>query len=1540
MAHDQTSSQGDGSSDNIWAAAAPSAKKTSPPAPDKKKRSLARKLLIGGGVFIVVLVLFVLSAGLTIAGSMAPGIIESQANKAISGKVKVQDASFSWGGPQVIGPIELSGADGKDIGRVQIQSSAGVWGLLTGYLGGSIDVGQVDMTGKAAIVREAGGQTNLEKAIALRSPPAAPSGGGAEAKPSEPGVIKLGDMPAIRAKFSVKDVDISYTDAVPAGGAAGASYVVKGFTADGDVDMNSNSGIKATVQMATKVGAAASPSGSLDVQARLDVPASLGSARLTDATVNAKVNATNAPVEVLDALALQKGKLLAALGPTADVKLSIAGDMRNADATVIADTQKAKADLAFKVKDGLVTAAKPGMVTAKGETLRALVPAIDASLASQQLITLQQLPDVSVDLRSLSVMIPKDAGKIDLRGAAMDVVVKTGGVSGTVALAAPAPVAAPGPASAPATAPAKPSPFTVAPMDLHVSAADLAKSVSIALATSATVDGKPGGDVKVDLTASNILDASGAPAPAGAAVQGTVALDNIATAIAQPFVEAMKIDLPRDVGPTLNVHLTANAAPAVAGQLPVTALDADVQSQSVRVKASLELADGVLKTRGDGVTAVLATAGSMASRFVDPKTGFTLAPTGQANFKVRSLSFPLPKDGAAMDLGKLAADFEATVGGLSLAPQRSGSAAAAGPIEIRTLTTTGKLTPGGTPSITVKGDLAHDRQPFGVAVAMELKGLLAQVNGKTEISPQTLRPQGSVEFKNVPMSIVNALPKAPPAPPAPGAKPAPDMDLAALLRGAVGPTATVKVDSTPRGEALDVVASISAQNLAAEVAAGVEDRTLNLTKANVVSTIAPDTVQALVDTFAPDLTERPKLLQTTRATVQVSPIRIPLTESIFTGFKPDVANTPDATLVVALPERTLVQGLAMKNADGSRRDLGSVGVEAFQLKATFPPALLAGTSAKWSKQASATMQGRVLSGADEVLLTLAGDATATISAAGDASKPPIDKLNANVKLQQIVVGAVERLAAQERGFVSGAIGDSANISLDVSMVSPPGAKLMSDAQIDLAASLDTPRLRIPDPVKLSMLTDRLAIGSPIKLTWDIDPVWANRFLETKPAPGAAASTAAKAPARFTKPLTLRATVNRLAIARGANVGPLKAGIFGLEASADVPAVEMSAADGSVVNLNATTLNIQAKSAAAGSAGTANANAAPGDVIDVDVRIAGATVNRQGAAPVKADNMALAVTLSKLADAQGVVQPDAATVDARGDLPVIPVPLLDVFAQQDGLLTEALGPVAQATIRANQLSKKGGSLDLQAKSPRASASIQGTINGDVFSTTKPLNVTISEVSPELTKRLLKGVPLIGSVEKTPQDQPATIVGTDMKVPLGGDLSKLAGKIVVDPGEARFAAGGDFGNILKALKQKTDGQAGKHLEPLKVDIANGIATYQRWSLPLGEFQVQTEGTVDLVNKTIDVITWLPVGSLTDEAANVFKSGGTLSKLFGGKDSEQLASATMVPWRTRGTFERNKTEPDLELFAKEFVKQLKPEDLIKKGLEDLLNKKGGGK
>jgi hypothetical protein len=216
----------------------------------------------------------------------------------------------------------------------------------------------------------------------------------------------------------------------------------------------------------------------------------------------------------------------------------------------------------------------------------------------------------------------------------------------------------------------------------------------------------------------------------------------------------------------------------------------------------------------------------------------------------------------------------------------------------------------------------------------------------------------------------------------------------------------------------------------------------------------------------------------------------------------------------------------------------------------------------------------------------------------------------------------------------------------------------------------------------------------------------------------------------------------------------------------------------------------------------------------------------------------------------------------------------------------------------------------------------------------MRADLLEITAGLAGRVVKGLPLLGTFEKKREDRPASLVATGLRVPLSNDLSKLSGQVTIDPGQLRFGAGSEFAQLLNLAKIKTNTSIGTRLDPLTITVTNGVATYPKWRVPLGEFTMETEGTVDLVNRQIDVVTYIPFGALADEAAGLFNTGagGKLSELLGGA-SPIINAASMMPFRTKGSMDKPSTRPDLELFGKQFLNQLKPENLIERGLGELL-------
>ena len=319
------------------------------------------------------------------------------------------------------------------------------------------------------------------------------------------------------------------------------------------------------------------------------------------ATVDADISAKGIPLQLVDAFvamgdgaSIQKG-----LGDTIDVTIKANGSLKEAKATLTATAANLAANADLRVADSVLTTQNPIDVTIKGDAIRAMVPAIDKSLEqSKGTATVTTFPNVHLTIQNLKLPIPSGSD-INLRGASASVMLGLSEMAGTAAISGD-----------------KQSPFRIAPLEAHVDAADLAKDAHVTVATSATVNSQPAGNVSVDLTLAGLLDDKGAPVkgPPGS-VQGTFAVKQIATAIAQPFVEAFKINLPQDVGPTLDIEAraTSDLHAVAAGGTPPTDITLSVQSQGLKVAGAMKLTAAGLTTVGDGLRVEVTTAGQMAA---------------------------------------------------------------------------------------------------------------------------------------------------------------------------------------------------------------------------------------------------------------------------------------------------------------------------------------------------------------------------------------------------------------------------------------------------------------------------------------------------------------------------------------------------------------------------------------------------------------------------------------------------------------------------------------------------------------------------------------------------------------------------------------------------------------------------------------------------------------------------------------------------------------------------------------------------------------
>ncbi|MDX2147043.1 MAG: hypothetical protein SFZ23_05925 [Planctomycetota bacterium] len=1572
---------------------------TQTPAPETRAaenaaRKRRRRNIVLGSVGVVVILLVVLVAlAPTIISSFAPGIVENAANKQLSGRVSVRDVSLSWFGPQEVGGFKLLDAQDRTVAEVSLTAQTGLLSVAFGGLG----IGGVEAEGRVFIERGADGRTNLEQAIAP------PPGKEKPAAPADPANKQPAKLPKdLSATVKVKALKVVYSDlsgAKPTGAILDDVKLQASLDSGEPIRVNLTaraSPLPPGVDPRSFPDADEATAGTLDIDAKVTGAIDdAGFITINNAKADATITGERLPVALLDALSGQGGKLVQGLGEIAQIRLTAQGGLNSGDVELSAvslagGVERVSLVAAANLDDRVLTLTKPLEFRAPGSALDGLAPQIREKAAEQR-ITLDRLPDVLVRVLNLRVNLDramaKEGAPADpieaLRGAAIDLAINTTPVSGTIVLPTPGPAPAPAGAGAAGAAPppsGPPQPFSISGLTLNVQGDDLAKSVRLTSKLQATINNQPAGDVDVDVTAQDLPRLARATGGIPSGISGRALITGMSTAIAQPFVAAQKLDLPRDVGPTVDLAAIFASRPGAQGSPDGLDATLELRSQKLSVLADAGVSREAITIRGPasggkGLDVRADAVGGIAQRFLPADLGWAIQPGGQLQLSSSELRIPtIATGGMALD--------EAT-GGLRVAvrnvvatppaPPRGSPSRPAGPVQARQFEANVALTPKAAPRATLNGDLAFENQPFQLRGDFELRNLftrakVASVTGEAQtrevevvkVNAAGVRPVGSLQLRDVPSSLARLMPASPPpAPPQPGAgqnapPPGPPLDLPALIERVIGQrlALTLNTQQGPSSpDALNVSLTTTADNLNVEAAAEASASMIDVKAFAARTTLTPDLSATLLQQFAPTLQPPPTLAQPTTFVVNLQPFRLPMSEG-----KPNFAAAGDVTVQVQAPGQTLVRGLTTKNPDGSLKQLGVVGVEGLDVAATVPLKALA--------------QGGVAQAAEAIVRTTA---RLLVSPAGQGNVQPIGAMildakaplrdrkpagivDARVQLTDLRTQPLEQALGREPVLPS-LVGETLSADLGVRADLTPRANAsqspggLPPMKVSLAAL--APKLRMPEPLRAQVLADRITLEQPARLS-----LLADANLLEKLSPPKAGE---KPPPRLSEPITIEVDLNRLTIAQGGastqsappnqggarqapTVGPLKPGIFQADAQIRIPAANIDFPDGQRLRVAGVNGGV--------------ASTPEGRTLAFNFAANEAQLTKPGQQPTPAAQLKIDGTIVGLADASGNVDARNAEINAFADLPAVPTLLLDTLANQRGLLVEALGPTVTAKVRAERFSLAGsgptggptggpvggaradgtrvnaGFLEASLSSDRASARLRGHTEGPVFVTEGPVEVSIVEITPELTSSISQGLPAVGSIEKTRANAPATITTTNLRVPLNGDMRLLSGLVDIDPGEANFAASQGFGRLLKPIGQRQTGTIGKRLQPLQLTLDSGIITYRRYPLPLGEFSFESEGVVNLVEKQIDVTTWIPFGALTDEAAGAFNSG--LGQLIGR--APVLDTLTMLPFSSKGPMSNpGPPTPDLRKYSENVVKKLNPVDAVKDLIRDRLQ---GGK
>ncbi|MCB9846068.1 MAG: hypothetical protein H6811_08795 [Phycisphaeraceae bacterium] len=701
-------------------------------------------------------------------------------------------------------------------------------------------------------------------------------------------------------------------------------------------------------------------------------------------------------------------------------------------------------------------------------------------------------------------------------------------------------------------------------------------------------------------------------------------------------------------------------------------------------------------------------------------------------------------------------------------------------------------------------------------------------------------------------------------------------DVSRIASQAAGARVNLGMGVTRVGETTGFVGEFRSPRLAVALDASLSGEVVSVSRLDLGGELSPGLMRSIVETFAPPMEPRPRLEGSTRYTLSAE------------GFSVDLSGErarPTTPIRAALTmERADLRGLGIRLDEDQTRFYGPVIVD--------------------EARGALTLDFGDGGGRPDIDISLSalardGDGAPVGRLATSLGLARDGGLRGTADLSEANAAWFDRLTGRP-GLVAEALGSPFHLGAGVER---------AGGATSIRAELASPRFSTDGPVGLT-LTEESARVSNLKADWTIDPAWiaartpdfiSNRLELEEPAP-------------------VRIQVDAATFSKG------KAIPSELKGRIDAPA--LSFRSGSHVE-RFSDVHISMTDA------PRNPNALR---FEAGLRRAGDAAAESGSTS--------GLTLSGVVrrpTPQDEPGPDTARLDLQFEATDAPVALLDAMLGQSGMLTDLVGESASATLQTRNLSSTTGRISGSFRSARASVALGGRVRDGLFlldipQEGDPAQVSVSQTLPSLSGRISRFLPLIGTVEKRSDDPPAMVRITRLEVPTDGDLSRMNGQFVVDVGAAHFKASSIFGRLMRIAEW--DSGIGRNVEAIPFTIESGVLSFPRVKLPVSEFTIEMRGSVDISKRGLDVVTYVPLGALSEEVASRFRldTGRILSGLGGLVPSfERL---TYVPIRTTGSMDDPKTAIDLELFVKETVTEtLQPGQILRQGVRDIFRLLPGG-
>lgn len=778
-------------------------------------------------------------------------------------------------------------------------------------------------------------------------------------------------------------------------------------------------------------------------------------------------------------------------------------------------------------------------------------------------------------------------------------------------------------------------------------------------------------------------------------------------------------------------------------------------------------------------------------------------------------------------------------------------------------------------SVELSGVATVSGEPMPLGGRLTATGLV----GAGGWTPGAMRLDGRLDVGQVPIA---------PARRAADAAATPVRDLAAELFGRV-----LDFSVVAEGASGSVVVAVTGERLTGEVRTELLGGDLRVTGGEIVSEIGTEVMEQM------------RLRAGQQAGVAgpvgarfVEPARVELSFEGF-GVLRDFGLALSGTPGVRLSASGMVEGLPLM-PNGEAVSSGAIGLEELVIEGRVPVGALGGSDA------GATALSLAVSGE----LTTRGASIGTLTGGVDidlVGGRPSGEVRGDLRLAGLDTGLVDDVALLD-GLLAGALG----AKLDAEVAFEGRAASGKVAELGAELTVNSPRMRTREAVRFVVEPEEIRLREEAWVDWRVAPEVATRYGLSQPV-GAER-------VRVTEDVELAAHVERLTLSRGA--GPIREGVFGVSASVEAPRVR-----------------VVVPSEVSGAEAAAEHVYEP---VRVVVKGDSGRISVEGSAQDAAGGRApvtLSAELTEFAGEGGELMTETARVDGELRVTQAPSAMLDGLLSLNGLMAEALGPEASLTVTGDDVGLHAGSLTAEMESTRASGRLVATMFEGRLIAVEPAVVTLRELRPELGTFITEAMPVVGTVTKRPEDGPALLTVNTLEIPLVrstelGRVERLVAEAVIDFGTARFETSSIFSSIMKATGQRSEGGLGRRMSPIAVTINSGVLTYPRTAIPVGEFTIESSGEIRLTDGYIDVVTFVPMAALTEEALGSLKTG-VLSAI--GRQLPFFEEVTMVPWRMRGMPGDRKLRLDVEMLLQNTRDTLNPLDLLNRGLGALTGRPG---